>query len=139
MLLSSTFYILGRNREQHAAGIKELKATSPHKKFVFVGAQVSLISNIDTVYKQIFASEKKVDVKVRRAIVPESRRREGQDWISGAQRPRKECAESLRHAEPALGIRWALAKGKQYANAAIYKRALKSERAGRERGQVQLQ
>lgn len=62
MLHSSTFYILGRNKERHAPWLNQLRATSPSNKFVYVEAQVSLISNIDTACNQIISAERKVDI-----------------------------------------------------------------------------
>lgn len=62
MIYVSTFYILGRNREHHAAWLGQLRATSPTNKSVYVDAQISLISNIDTACNQILAAETKVDI-----------------------------------------------------------------------------
>lgn len=62
MLHSSTFYILGRNKERHAPWLDQLRATSNNSKFVYVEAQVSLISDIDKACSQIIAAERKVDI-----------------------------------------------------------------------------
>lgn len=62
MLHSSTFYILGRNKQGHAAWLSQLRAVSPGNKFVYIEAHVSLISDIDTACKQIVSAERKVDI-----------------------------------------------------------------------------
>lgn len=62
MVHSSTFYILGRNKQRHAAWIDQLKASSLNSKFVYVEAQVSLISDIDKACDQILSAERKVDI-----------------------------------------------------------------------------
>lgn len=62
MLHSSTFYILGRNKQRHAAWLDQLGATAPSSKFVYIEAQVSMISDIDTACDQILSAELKVDI-----------------------------------------------------------------------------
>lgn len=62
MLHSSTFYILGRDKQRHAAWLGQLRATAPSSKFVYIEAQVSLISDIDKACDQILPSERKVDI-----------------------------------------------------------------------------
>ncbi|KAK7697591.1 hypothetical protein SLS64_013410 [Diaporthe eres] len=62
MLHSSTFYILGRNKERHASWLDQLRATSNNSKFFYVEAQLSLISDIDKACNQIIAAERKVDI-----------------------------------------------------------------------------
>lgn len=62
MLRSSTFYIIGRNESQHYVLIDELKASAPSNKFVFVEAQVSLISDVDDAYKKVSSAEQRVDL-----------------------------------------------------------------------------
>lgn len=62
MLHSSTFYILGRNKQRHAAWLDQLGATAPRSRFVYIEAQVSLISDIDKACDQILSAEQKVDI-----------------------------------------------------------------------------
>lgn len=62
MLHSSTFYILGRNKQRHGPWLNQLRATAPSNKFVYIEAQVSLISDIDTACNQIISAERKVDI-----------------------------------------------------------------------------
>ncbi|KAL1870723.1 hypothetical protein Daus18300_005043 [Diaporthe australafricana] len=61
MLHSSTFYVLGRNKQRHAPWLDQLTATSSNK-FVFIETQVSLISGIDTACNEILSAERKVDI-----------------------------------------------------------------------------
>lgn len=62
ILHSSTFYILGRNKQHHAAWLDQLRATASGSKFVYIEAQVSLISDVDKACDQIFSAERKVDI-----------------------------------------------------------------------------
>ncbi|KFY72413.1 hypothetical protein V499_07459 [Pseudogymnoascus sp. VKM F-103] len=62
MLRTSTFYIIGRSSAQFASQRKKLEKLNPGCKLVFLEAQVSLLSDVDAVCKQIAASEKKVDL-----------------------------------------------------------------------------
>lgn len=62
MLRSSTFYILGRNKQRHAPWLEQLGAISSSSRFIFVEVQVSLISDIDTACSQILSAEPKVDI-----------------------------------------------------------------------------
>lgn len=61
MLHSSAFYILGRNKQRHNPWLDQLRATSSNE-FVFIEAQVSLISDIDTACNQILSAERKIDI-----------------------------------------------------------------------------
>ncbi|OBT81098.1 hypothetical protein VE02_10279 [Pseudogymnoascus sp. 03VT05] len=62
MLHSSTFYIIGRSAARFASQRKKLEKLNPNCKLEFLEAQVSLLSDVDAVCKQIAASEKKVDL-----------------------------------------------------------------------------
>lgn len=62
MVHSSTFYILGRNKQRHAAWLDHLRATSSNSKFIYVEAQASLISDIDEACDQILSAEERVDI-----------------------------------------------------------------------------
>ncbi|KFY41429.1 hypothetical protein V494_03007 [Pseudogymnoascus sp. VKM F-4513 (FW-928)] len=62
ILHTSTFYIIGRSATQFASQRKKLEKLSPGCKLVFLEAQVSLLSDVDAVCKQITAAEKKVDL-----------------------------------------------------------------------------
>lgn len=62
MLHSSTFYILGRNKERHSPWLDQLRAISCSSTFVYAEAQVSLIADIDTACGQILSTERKVDI-----------------------------------------------------------------------------
>lgn len=62
MLHTSTFYIIGRSAAQFASQQKRLEKLSPGCKVEFLEAQVSLLSDVDEVCKQIAAAEKKVDL-----------------------------------------------------------------------------
>lgn len=62
MLHSSTFYILGRNKQRHATWLDQLGAIAPSSKFVYIESQVSLISDIDKACDQILSAERKVDI-----------------------------------------------------------------------------
>lgn len=62
MLHSSSFYILGRNKQRHAPWLEQLRAISPDNKFIYIEGQVSLISDIDTACNQILSTEQKVDI-----------------------------------------------------------------------------
>jgi hypothetical protein len=61
ILQGSTFYVLGRSAAKFAEQEEYLKSLNPTHKIVFVEAQVSLLSDIDTACKQISAAERKVD------------------------------------------------------------------------------
>lgn len=62
MLHTSTFYIIGRSAAQFASQRKKLEKLNPSCKLEFLEAQVSLISDVDAMCKQIAAAEKKVDL-----------------------------------------------------------------------------
>ena len=70
-LQSSTFYVLGRSAERFARHRTKLESLNPSNKIVFLHAEVSLVSNIDAVCKQIAAVEQKVDyVYMSAGLVP---------------------------------------------------------------------
>ncbi|KAL5347935.1 hypothetical protein ACLOAV_007346 [Pseudogymnoascus australis] len=62
MLHTSTFYIIGRSSTQFARQRKKLDKINPSCKLEFLEAQVSLLSDVDRVCRQIAAAEKKVDL-----------------------------------------------------------------------------
>lgn len=62
MLHTSTFYIIGRSAAQFASQRKKLEKLNPSCKLEFLEAQISLLSDVDGVCKQIAAAEKKVDL-----------------------------------------------------------------------------
>lgn len=62
MLHTSTFYIIGRSAAQFASQRKKLEKINPNCKLEFLKAQVSLLSDVDEVCKQIVAAEKMVDL-----------------------------------------------------------------------------
>ncbi|KFZ24708.1 hypothetical protein V502_00804 [Pseudogymnoascus sp. VKM F-4520 (FW-2644)] len=62
MLHTSTFYIIGRSAAEFASQRKRLEKLSPGCKLEFLEAQVSLLSDVDGVCKQIATAEKKVDL-----------------------------------------------------------------------------
>ncbi|KFX88418.1 hypothetical protein V490_07647 [Pseudogymnoascus sp. VKM F-3557] len=62
ILHTSTFYIIGRSAVQFASQRKKLEKLNPSCKLEFLEAQVSLISDVDAICKQIAAAEKKVDL-----------------------------------------------------------------------------
>ena len=62
MLHSSTFYIIGRDKQRHAPWLDQLRATSSNSKFIYVERQVSLILDIDKACNQILSAERKVDI-----------------------------------------------------------------------------
>ncbi|OBT65010.1 hypothetical protein VE03_05663 [Pseudogymnoascus sp. 23342-1-I1] len=62
MLHTSTFYVIGRSAAQFASQRKRLEKLNPSCKLEFLEAQVSLLSDVDGVCKQIAGAEKKVDL-----------------------------------------------------------------------------
>lgn len=62
MLHTSSFYIIGRSAAQFASQRKKLEKLNPSCKLEFIEAQISLLSDVDTVCKQIAAAETKVDL-----------------------------------------------------------------------------
>ena len=62
MLHSSTFYILGRSKQRHAPWLEHLIVTSSNSKFIYIEAQVSLISDIDTACNKTLSTERNVDI-----------------------------------------------------------------------------
>jgi NAD(P)-dependent dehydrogenase (short-subunit alcohol dehydrogenase family) len=62
ILHPSTFYIIGRSAAQFASQRKKLEKLNPNCKLEFLEAQVSLLSDVDEVCRQIVAAEKKVDL-----------------------------------------------------------------------------
>lgn len=61
MLHASTFYVLGRSAARFASQRAKLESLNPSCKVVFLEAEVSLLSHVDAVCKQITAAEQKVD------------------------------------------------------------------------------
>ncbi|KAG2000847.1 hypothetical protein GB937_010766 [Aspergillus fischeri] len=61
MLHAPTFYVLGRSAARFASQHAKLESLNPSCKVVFLEAKVSLLSNVDSVCKQITAAEQKVD------------------------------------------------------------------------------
>ena len=61
MLHASTFYVLGRSAARFASQRAKLESLNPSCKVVFLEAEVSLLSDVDAVCKQITAVEQKVD------------------------------------------------------------------------------
>ncbi|KAF2110961.1 hypothetical protein BDV96DRAFT_650565 [Lophiotrema nucula] len=61
MLHSSSFYILGRSLPKFQHHIDDLKSVGPSNRYIFIEAQVSLISSIDAACTRIAAVESKVD------------------------------------------------------------------------------
>lgn len=62
MLDSPTFYIIGRSNTRFASQQAKLENLNPSCKLVFLKAEVSLLTDIDAVCKQIIGAEKKVDI-----------------------------------------------------------------------------
>lgn len=61
MLHAPTFYVLGRSAARFASQHAKLESLNPSCKVVFLEAEVSLLSNVDSVCNQITAAEQKVD------------------------------------------------------------------------------
>lgn len=61
MMQAPTFYVLGRSAARFASQRAKLESLNPSLKLVFLEVEVSLISDIDAVSKQITAAERKVD------------------------------------------------------------------------------
>ncbi|KAK4935451.1 hypothetical protein LTR10_023497 [Elasticomyces elasticus] len=61
MLINSTFYILGRSAMRFTPHLDRLKGLNPTCNFVFLEAEISLLSEVDAACKQIMAAEEKVD------------------------------------------------------------------------------
>lgn len=61
MLHKSTFYILGRSATRFSPQLSKLKSINPTCQFVFVEAEISLISEVDVACKRIAAAEQRVD------------------------------------------------------------------------------
>ena len=60
-LQESTFYVLGRSASRFTSQRARLESLGPSCKIVFIQAEVSLLSAVDAVCKQIAAWEQKVD------------------------------------------------------------------------------
>lgn len=60
-LQKSTFYVLGRSASRFANQRARLESLNSSCKLVFLQAEVSLLSDVDTACKQITAAEEKVD------------------------------------------------------------------------------
>lgn len=61
MLEAPTFYVIGRSATRFATQSHHLQSLNPNAKIVFLEAEISLLSDVDVVCKQIAAKEKKVD------------------------------------------------------------------------------
>lgn len=61
MLHSPTLYVIGRSATRFAAQHTKLATLNPSCKIAFLEADVSLLSDVDAVCKQIIQAEKKVD------------------------------------------------------------------------------
>jgi NAD(P)-dependent dehydrogenase (short-subunit alcohol dehydrogenase family) len=61
MLDAPTFYVLGRSAARFASQRAKLESLNPSCKIVFLETEVSLLSDVDTVCKQISSAEQKVD------------------------------------------------------------------------------
>jgi hypothetical protein len=61
ILHASTFYVIGRSAISFTGQRAKLESLNPSCKVVFLEAEISLISDVDKVCKQITAAEKKVD------------------------------------------------------------------------------
>jgi len=61
MLHAPTFYVIGRSSIRFANQRAKLESLNPSCKVVFLEAEVSLISDVDTACEHIIAAEKKVD------------------------------------------------------------------------------
>jgi NAD(P)-dependent dehydrogenase (short-subunit alcohol dehydrogenase family) len=61
LLHAPTFYVIGRSAEHFSSQRVKLEKLNPTCKIVFLEAEVSLISDVDAVCKQITDAEKKVD------------------------------------------------------------------------------
>ncbi|KAM7198340.1 hypothetical protein V8F33_005131 [Rhypophila sp. PSN 637] len=59
---SSTFYVLGRNPERYVTELDVLRKMALTCSIIFIEAEVSLISSVDTACDQIKSSEEKVDI-----------------------------------------------------------------------------
>jgi NADP-dependent 3-hydroxy acid dehydrogenase YdfG len=61
MLHKPVFYIIGRSAKRFASQRTRLHVLNPSSKIIFLEAQFSLLSDVDSACKQIVASEEKVD------------------------------------------------------------------------------
>ncbi|KAL2005191.1 hypothetical protein VTN00DRAFT_3041 [Thermoascus crustaceus] len=61
MLQAPTFYVVGRSAARFASQRAKLESLNPSCKVVFLEAEVSLLSDVDAVCRQITAAEQKVD------------------------------------------------------------------------------
>ena len=61
LLHAPTFYVLGRSAARFSSQRAKLQSLNPSCTVVFLQAEVSLLSDVDTACKQITDSEKKVD------------------------------------------------------------------------------
>lgn len=61
MLQAPTFYVIGRSTSRFASQRAKLESLNPSCKLVFLEAEVSLLSDVDTVCQKIAVAEKKVD------------------------------------------------------------------------------
>lgn len=61
MLEAPTFYVIGRSRSRFTRQQVKIEHLNPSCKVIFLEAEVSLLSDVDAVCKQIIAAEQKVD------------------------------------------------------------------------------
>jgi len=61
MLHEPVFYIIGRSAKRFASQRNRLLALNPSSKIIFLEAQFSLLSDVDSACKQIVAAEEKID------------------------------------------------------------------------------
>jgi len=61
MLQTSTFYVIGRSAVRFSSQQKKLEDLNPTCKIVFLEAEVSFLSEVDAVCKQISAATDRVD------------------------------------------------------------------------------
>lgn len=61
MLHAPTFFVLGRSAARFASQHAKLERLNPSCKVVFLEAEVSLLFDVDAVFKQITAAEQKVN------------------------------------------------------------------------------
>jgi len=61
LLQSSTFYIIARSPSRHVGLLNQIREIGPSNVYIFIEAQVSLISDIDAACHKVTPSESKVD------------------------------------------------------------------------------
>lgn len=61
MLHSPTIYVIGRSASRFANRKTKLEILNTKAKIIFLEAEISLLSEVDRVCKQIISTEKRVD------------------------------------------------------------------------------